>query len=141
MKIKPKFPSSFFFQFLFSFVFTTLLMGFGMYVASRYALAQLEEELHQNPPPHLKLWVERLASYYEKEQSWDNVGVMIQSYPRGEDWGPWDESAWQMNAMVASMEGLIIAAPPGFNMMGYVFSDKQLLRLATPIAHQTSQIG
>jgi len=139
MKKKFEFLSSFFFRFLFAFIFTILVMGIGMYVASRSALARLEEGLRNDPPAYLELWAERLARYYEKEQSWDGVDAMIQTYPLGEDWGPWNEEMWQMDIIVASGDGIVIYSPQA-EQIGRVLADREK-HWATPIHHEESQVG
>jgi signal transduction histidine kinase len=114
-------------------------MGIGMYTASRIAFTRLEEMLRNDPPPHLELWTKRLTRYYVDTQSWDNVNEMIQSYPLGDDWQPWDESAWDMGVILAAADGTIVASPLEEHI-GHKLANREK-RWAIPIYHEQNPIG
>jgi signal transduction histidine kinase len=131
----------FFWQLIASFAVVILLVGVGMFIAGRVALYGLARF---GPMPTSTLWADRLATYYEEHGSWDGVQTLIETYPCGADWGPWDES-WEVGYLLAAADGNVIAASED----GYGEPEPRIggglspaeLALSAPIVAGGEQIG
>jgi len=100
----------FFWQLLLAILATTALMAVGIYIASRLAFQDVQTKLQHIPPPQTRLWLDRLSRYYGKNGGWDELTAMVESYPVGEDWAPWDED-WRQPVVITDRDGTILVAP------------------------------
>lgn len=100
---------SFFWQLLFAFVITTLLMSISILATGHTVFRDLETEFRDRPPVFTEVWAERLGAYYARQENWDGLDTMIATYPYGEAWAPWDET-WELPVIVADADGTIIFA-------------------------------
>ncbi len=131
-----RFRLRFFWQLTFAFGLIILLAGGGMILANRLlsdrSLA-LEDETQT-----MLIWNERLSGYYSRHSGWQGVETMIAEYPRGADWGPWDQF-WQPNYILASADGTIVAASDSARVGGRLNLLEQLV--SDPIMEADQQIG
>jgi signal transduction histidine kinase len=131
----------FFWQLIAAFAVVILLVGAGMFIAGRMALYSLARF---GPMPTSTLWADRLASYYEAHGSWVGVEALIETYPCGADWGPWDEG-WDAAYLLAGVDGTVIAASEDGSdgspaRVGTSLSPAELA-LAAPVNVSDEQIG
>ncbi len=128
----------FFWQLLLTIVITTALMAVGIYVTGRLAFRRVETQLQRTPPPNVELWLDRLGRYYAEHGGWDNVEAMVESYPVGEAWAPWDED-WRQAVVIADHDGRILVAPTP-DCIGRTLQPTERL-LAQPIVHGSDTVG
>jgi signal transduction histidine kinase len=97
-------------QLLIAFGILTLLLGFSVYITSRVAFRRLERALREHRSPLTELWLDRLGAYYRQTGSWEEISLMVASYPIGEAWAPWGEG-WDMQPTVADRDYVILISP------------------------------
>ncbi len=135
-KPRPKFRLRFFWQLTSAFSLIILLVSGGMFLASQLILnssAATDSETQL-----MRLWSERLGSYYARQDDWQGVETMLADYPRGTDWGPWDQS-WQVDYLLASADGIIMAASDAGRVGQKLSFTEQLV--AAPIETGGRQVG
>ena len=130
-----KFRVRFFWQLIIAFSLVTVLLWGGMSLAGRAALNSLA---HDRVLVASRLWVNRLATYYDEQDDWNNVETMIADYPCGSDWGPWDEE-WQVNHVLAAADGTVVAASDS-EQLGQPL-DRWELDRAAPVVVNDEQVG
>ena len=109
----PKLRYRFFWQLLIAFFLVILLAGSGVYLASRPSLDKQGLFEHDIPAGTARLWADRLAGYYSQQGSWEGVDSMIASYPCGPGWAPWNQDWQQIEYVLATPDGVIVAAGKG----------------------------
>ncbi len=135
---KSKISIRFFWQLIIAFVLIILLAAGGMFLAGRSVLNNLESFIRDHPLVMTHLWTDRLAAYYDERSSWEGVDTLIAGYPCGPGWGPWDQD-WQMNYIVATADGTIVAASEG-ERVGQSMRPAEL-SLADPVMLNDQQVG
>jgi signal transduction histidine kinase len=134
----PNLHLRFFWQLLIAFVLVIILVGGGVLLAGRAALNKLGPFAHDRSPAMTRLWADRLASYYDRQGSWEGVVSLIADYPRGPGWGPWDQD-WQMEYTLATADGTIVAASES-ERLGQILSHRERV-WAAPITVDGRQVG
>jgi HAMP domain-containing protein len=134
----PNLHLRFFWQLLIAFVLVIILAGGGVFLAGRVALNRLGPFAHDRTPATTRLWADRLASYYDRQGSWESVVSLIAGYPRGPGWGPWDQD-WQMEYVLATAEGTIVASSED-ERLGQTLSHPERA-LATPVMVDDQPVG
>ena len=140
MKLIPKsgIRLSLFWQLILAFALVTFAAGAGIHFVARSTVEDAKAAFQHNPPALQSLWADRLARYYAEQGSWEGVGAMIAGYPTGPGWEPWDET-WQVEAIVATAEGVIIAAPDP-ESIGQTLEIREKF-LALPIMQGDQEVG
>jgi len=134
----PNLHLRFFWQLLIAFVLVIILVGGGMFLAGRVALNKLGPFASGRVLATTPLWADRLADYYDQQDSWAGVDTMLASYPLGPAWGPWDQD-WQMDYVLATADGTIVADATG-ERLGQTLSRPER-SWATPIMVDDQQVG
>jgi signal transduction histidine kinase len=134
----PKLHFRFFWQLLIAFILVILLAGGGVFLAGRIALDKLGPFASGRILTTTPLWVDRLASYYDQQGSWEGVASLIAGYPCKPGWGPWDQD-WQMDYVLAMADGTIVADATG-ERLGQTLSRPERT-WATPIMVDDRQVG
>jgi two-component system OmpR family sensor kinase/two-component system sensor histidine kinase BaeS len=102
-----RFDIKLFWQLLFAFVITASVISIGIYVSGITAFRRIEMEFISRRPALAQLWSDRLGRYYAEEGDWSGLAAMVDSYPLGEAWAPWDDS-WALYVMVTDVNHRVI---------------------------------
>ena len=136
--MRPKFYLRFFWRLIAAFVLVIICVGGGVFLAGRAALSAMEELAGQDSGLISSLWSDRLSSYYEQHGSWDRVESLVETFPYGEGWGPWDED-WQMAYIVVSPDGTVVAASEADRVGDAINHREQAW--AVPIEVDSQEVG
>ncbi len=133
-----RFRTRFVWRLAVAFTLTTLLVGSGMSLAAHTGMNRLQFFMRNNPSSLTRLWVDRLANYYDEQSSWDGVDDLIASYPAGTGWEPWDED-WQMEYILTTVDGTIVSSNYR-EQLGQTLNREEL-DWAAPITIDGQQVG
>jgi signal transduction histidine kinase len=135
-RIKTGFRLQLFWQLVAAFSLLVFLGGGGMYLAGRLALGNMDSS--SDLLVVARLWSDRLAAHYARSGSWEGVETLTEGYPCGAGWEPWDQG-WQLAFLVASKEGVVVAASDK-QRIGHSLSFPEQ-SLSTPILVDGRQVG
>lgn len=142
----PKLRYRFFWQLLIAFALVIILAGgVAFLISSPDVLSKGGIFNHDVSPAITRLWADRLAGYYRQEGNWKDVSTLIAGYPCGPDWAPWNEDGQQMEYILATANGTIVASSEALQNNQGTLRHPTLSRLeralATPILVDDQQVG
>ncbi len=132
---RPRFHLRFFWQLTLAFSLIILLVGGGMFFASQLIF---NSSASSGETQVMRLWNDRLTSYYARQNTWQGVEAMLVGYPCGTGWEPWDQS-WSVDYLLAGTNGTILSASD-VKRVGQPLSLTEQL-LAVPMMNGNQKIG
>ncbi len=132
----PKLRNRLFWQLLVAFILVFILAGGGALLASSTDLVGRGIFTPDIPSDMAQIWNDQLADYYVQHDSWD--GIVILSITTLHT-TPWNDEYEQMDYILASAEGLIVASNDSGRFGQYLSPSER--SQAAPIVVADQQVG